>query len=272
MLDVIKPQAAPVKTRLKGIALPNEHGAWGMLFEPIVAASAIAFSTSTLWISLAVIAAFLIRQPLKVMLMGMVAGRSTPQAAAASRYLYIYASIFAVAAAGTLAFAPSVSYMPLILAGPLAAIPVYYDAIGKSRNLAPELAGSVAITSSAAMIALAGGWTVAASLALWAILLVRWVPSIMYVRNRLLLEKGKSFQYAVPAVLAGFAFLLTGILASYELSPRILVVMMGVLFARTLIGLSKYRRRLKAKQIGVLEVIFGTVTVIAIIVGYKLGL
>ena len=272
MLDAIKPEMAPVKTRLKGIALPNEHGAWGMLFEPIVAATAIAFSISALWISLAVIAAFLIRQPLKVMLMGMVAKRSTPQAAAASKYLYIYASIFAVAAAGTLAFAPTVRYIPLIIAGPLAAVPVYYDAIGKSRNLAPELAGSVAITSSAAVIALAGGWTPAAALALWAILLVRWVPSIMYVRNRLLLEKGKPSRFGVPVVLAGAAFVLTGLLAFYELSPRILVVMMGVLFARTLVGLSKYRRRLKAKQIGVLEVIFGTVTVITIIVGYKLGL
>ena len=193
MLDTIKPEIAVpsptlVRTRLRGIALPNEHGAWGMLFEPLVAGAAVAFSVSALWISLAVIAAFLLRQPLKVLMLGLMSGRSTPHAAAAYKYLYLYATIFVIAGAGALAFSPPAVFLPLIIAAPLAAIPIYFDAIGKSRNLFPELAGSVAINSSAAMIALAGGWTLAGSVALWAILSLRWGSTICGAGLALALE------------------------------------------------------------------------------------
>jgi len=78
-------RSAP-KVKLKGIAFPTEHGAWGMVFEPIVAALAVAFSVGGLWVAVAFVGAFLMRQPFKVLMAERAAGRKLPQGAAARRF------------------------------------------------------------------------------------------------------------------------------------------------------------------------------------------
>ena len=60
--------------------------------------------------------------------------------------------------------------------------------------------------------------------------------------------------------------------AIYGLGPWLAVVMMAVLSVRAAYGLSRYARHRKAMMIGVFEVIYGTVTVLAIVLGYRLGL
>jgi hypothetical protein len=274
MLDTRKLENTPVTrpVRLRGIALPNEHGAWGILFEPLVAAVAVAFSAAALWVALAVIAAFLMRQPLKVLLISWKAGRRMPQVGAAAKFLIYYSIVFAAGILGTLLFAPQISYLPLIIAAPLAIVPIYFDAFGKSRDLAPELAGAIAITSSAAVIALAAGWTPLAATSLWVLLICRWIPSILYVRSRLLLEKGKSHSAAVPVAASAIAVIASAVLAYFGLSPFLAVLVIGVLLVRAALGLSPLSKRRKAKQIGILEVIYGVFAVLAIILGYHLGL
>ena len=265
-----KNAAKPVK--LKGVALPNEHGAWGMLFEPLVAGLAVAFSLAGLWIALAVIAAFMMRQPLKVLLLSWRAGRKMPQTAAAGKFFLIYSAFFVAGCAGTLVTAPVSALLPMLIAAPLAAVPIYFDAIGKSRKLAPEIAGALAITGSAAVLSLAGGWTVAASLGLWTVLVCRWIPSILYVRDRLLREKGKPFSPTVPVLASLTAVMFTVVLGIYGVGPWLAVLMMALLSARAAYGLSRYAKHRKAMMIGVFEVIYGTVTVLAIVQGYRLGL
>ena len=242
-----------------------------MLFEPLVAASVVAFSISALWIALAVIAAFLIRQPLKVLLITRKANRTMPQTAAARKFLTYYSVIFAIGAAAALISSDYNILTPLAVAGPLALVPVYFDSIGKSRALAPEIAGTVAITSSAAVIALAGGWSLAAAMVLWLLLMCRWIPSILYVRTRLLLEKGKPYTVAMPVTLSALGMCVAAALAFYGIAPALPAVVMAILFVRASVGLSPYSRRRKAQQIGILEVVFGAITVLSIILGYRLG-
>ncbi len=265
--------AKKLNVKLRGVALPHEHGAWGMLFEPIVAAMAIAFSAASPLIAVAFIGGFLIRQPLKVLMAGLKAGRTMPQTPAARKFLAIYLAAFMAGAAGTLLLMSGpATLLPLLIAVPLAALSIYYDAIGQSRRLVPELAGSIAITSSAGVIALAGGWSIEGAVDLWIIMLCRWVPSILYVRNRLLLEKKKSFSAAVPVAASAAAVLITAALAWYGVGPRLVVLMMAVLFARAAWGLSRFSKRRKAMQIGILEVLYGAATVLSVILGYHFGL
>ena len=200
-----------------------------MLLEPLVAAVAVASSASALWIALAVIAAFLMRQPLKVLLISWKAGRRMPQVGTAAKFLFYYSIFFALGVGGTLAFAPQISYSPLIVAAPLAIVPIYFDAFGKSRDLTPELAGAIAITSSAAVIALGAGWTPLAAMSLWALLICRWIPSILYVRSRLLLEKGKPHSVAIPIAASAIAMIAAAVLAYFDLSPRLVVLVLAVL-------------------------------------------
>jgi len=258
------------KVKLKGIAFPTEHGAWGMVFEPIVAALAVAFSVGGLWVAIAFVGAFLIRQPLKVLMAERAAGRKLPQGAAARRFFGIYTAIFLAGAAGSVIFVGRSSFVPLFLAAPLALIQIYFDSARQSRRLAPELAGAVAISSSAAVIALAAGWRAEMAVSLWIIMICRSVPSIFYVRERLLLEKRKAFSYYPPVILSLAAVLATAGLAIYGFSPWLVVLMMAVLAVRAALGLSKFSKRRKAMQIGVFEVVFGALTVLAIVLGYYL--
>ncbi len=278
MLDVLEsaniaspPPATKSVVKLKGVALPTEHGSWSMVFEPMIAGLAVAFSVAGLFVSVAFLGAFLMRQPLRVLLAERAAGRRLPQGETARRFLLIYTALFAAGAIGTVIFAPANSFLPLLLAAPLAAIQIYYDSARQSRKLVPELAGAVAISSSAAVILFAGGLP-AAGAAIWIILVCRWVPSISYVRERLLLEKGKSFAVYSPVLLSAAAVAVTAGLAALGLGPWLVAVMMIVLFVRTVLGLSRFSRRRKAMQIGVLEIVFGALMVLCLILGYRLHL
>src|SRR5512139_464396 len=166
--------ASPPKreVRVKRLILPTEHGSWGFLLEPLVAGLAIAFSTAGVWIAVMVIGAFLTRQPLKFFLLGLTGAGFREQTFAAAKYTALFGIIFAIGLAGALATAPQWSMFPFAVIAPLASYQIFIDLSRKSRDLIPELTGAVAM-------------------ALWAIFIARLIPSIIYVRNRLRLEKGK---------------------------------------------------------------------------------
>jgi hypothetical protein len=144
---------------------------------------------------------------------------------------------------GSLLFVKLDSFLPFLFILPFAAYQIYCDASRQSRQLLPELTGAIAISSSAAVIALADNWTFGAAIALWAIFAARLIPSIIYVRNRLRLEKGKEFSQALPV----FAHIVA---LSFGLSP--------------------YRKKVKAMKIGVWEVIYGALTAFSVVIGYYL--
>lgn len=259
---------AAIKVRTRGIALPTEHGSWGFLFEPLVAGLAIAFSLPAVWIAVAFIGAFLMRQPLKIYVADRMAGRDLPQTSAALRFVLIFGVIYAIGVAGSLAFADLRSFIPILLVAPFGVYQIYVDASRQSRNVLPELTGAVTISSSVAVIALASGLAPATAYALWLVFIARLIPSIMYVRNRLRLEKGKDFMFALPVILHLVAIAAVAVLAYYSLVPKLPLVMFAILFIRSAWGLSDYRKKVKAMRIGVMEVIFGALTAISVILGY----
>ena len=258
--------------RVKQIALPTEHGGWGLLLEPMVAALAIAFSSSGAWIALMFAGAFLMRQPLKIYVLDRRGMRNDARAAVALRYLMIYAVVVAAGVAGTAVTCTLTPLLPLIAVLPLAALQIYYDIFRRSRNLVPELAGAVAISSSAAAIALAGGQAVSLSIGLWIVIVARIIPSILYVRERLLLEKGKPYSRTLSTVAHLVAAAAAAVLAINGLISVLAVPVMLFLLYRAVIGLSPRRTKLKAMQIGVREVIYGAALVLAIVIGRFIGI
>jgi hypothetical protein len=264
--------AAMPAVRLKQIALPTEHGGWGLLLEPIAAALAVAFSVGGLFIGIMAIGAFLVRQPLKVLVLDRMGMRVDERAKAAILFVLGFGSIFVLGLAGSFAFAGLRPLTPFGAVLPLAAILIYFDFARKSRNLLPELGGAIAISASAAAVALAGGFSVANSLGLWAILVARLVPSILYVRERLLEEKGKTFSRTIPLAAHFGALALVAALAYFGLSPIPAVLAMVMLLVRAAEGLSAGRRKMKVMKIGVLEVIYGTLTVVFIVAGHYSGI
>lgn len=260
--------AAAIKVRTRGIALPTEHGSWGFLFEPLVAAIAIAFSMPAVWIALAYIGAFLMRQPLKIYVADRMAGRDLPQTSVALRFVLIFGIVYVTGVSVSLAIAELKSFIPILFVAPFGIYQIYVDASRQSRNVLPELTGAVTISSSVAVIALASGSAPETAYALWLVFIARLIPSIMYVRNRLRLEKGKDFMFALPIALHVIAIVLVAVLAYFALVPKLPLVMFGVLLVRSAWGLSDHRKRVKAMRIGVMEAIFGALTAISVILGY----
>jgi len=128
------------------------------------------------------------------------------------------------------------------------------------------------LTGSVAVMALAAGFPMPAAVALWLVFVARLIPSILYVRERLRLEKGKPHSPALPVAAHAVALLLVIALALNGLVPVIACGAMMILFYRAAIGLSARRTKMRAMQIGVWEVIYGATTVLLLVIGYYTGL
>jgi YwiC-like protein len=263
---------SPIKKKsgipVKSIALPIEHGSWGFVFEPIAAGLLLAPSLAAVFIIILVVGAFLARQPLKFVIADWQQGRRLPRTEIAVRFVLIFGSLAAFGLFGAIFLAPAVGFIPFVVVAPLGVYLIAQDAARKSRNFLPEIMAALALSSSSPAIALAAGWSWPASLALWAIMLARLVPSIIYVRNRLRLEKAKKFSRVSPIASHLAALITVGLLAYAGLSPRLLLPVMVVLLGRAVVGMSSFRGVARAKVIGVYEVVYGVITVLALVLGF----
>ncbi len=257
---------------MRRIALPTEHGGWGFLGEPLVAGLAIAFSPTAPWIALMVVGAFLLRQPLRTLIADRMGRCDASIAINAVCFIIFYSAIFILGLTGAVANGGWRPLMPFFIVLPLIAIQIYFDIFRRSRALLPETAGAISISASVAAIALAGGLSWPFAAALWLVLIARLIPSILYVRERLKLEKGKVYSLPVVVMAHTAALLLVTVLAFLGLVPLIVCGAMIILLCRAITGLSATRTTMRAMQIGVREVVYGSMTVIILVIGYYAGL
>ena len=262
-------QANSVKVR--SIALPSEHGGWGFLLEPVLLGLLVAASWNSALLSLAMLGLFLIHQPLKIAAKDFRKGRRTPRAMLALRFLAGYGLLFVLSFAAVLLRADARFLIPLAVGAILLTIQFYFDLQNRSRHLAPELSGAIALGAIATSITILKKWPDDQAFALWGIVIARVVPSILYVRARLRLEHGQSIARPPVWGMHILALVAVGALAALDVSPYLALLPMAILLGRALWGLSDYRRPARAVMIGVGEIIFGLVTVILVAVGYWTG-
>jgi len=244
--------AVPLPSRsvaLRPLALPAEHGGWGLLFEPIVLGLLAVASWSGVLVAIAAVFAFLARHPLKLALQDAMRGRRVPrtpycQALAAAYLLGGAVSLSAAAAIGGTRM-----LAPFVLAAPLAIAQLVYDGNGRGRALAAEIGGAVAMSSVCASIVLAGGMLVTVAYGLAGIVIARSVPAILYVRA-LLGRLPRSWALAVHAA---------AVLAVAVYASRLAVVAMIVLLLRAVWAFAHEPPR--ARTIGWREIVFGAITV-----------
>ena len=252
--------------RIKSIALPAEHGGWGLLLEPIVLALLLAPSWAGLCLAFSAVGLFLSRQPLTLL----VVSRRRPSArtSIAKHFAIFYLSVAGFTFIQALAFAQYSFTLPLLMAAPLASIQVAHDWTGRRRVLLAETAGAVAILSLAPAIALADGWSNATAFTLWAIMVARAVPAILYLRTALARLHGRSSTSAPMLCAHAASIVAVAWLARAALTPRLVIVMMFILLVRAAIGFALAGRyKVKAKQLGFSEIAFGTLTVLAVVLG-----
>lgn len=252
--------------RIKTIALPAEHGGWGLVFEPVVLGLLLAPSFAGFYLALSAVALFLARQPLTLLILNR--KRESPRTAFAKRFAALYLTISVASLLAAVIFARSSFVSPLLIAAPFAIVQLAHDWSGRRRVLLAELSGAVAVSSLASAIALCGGWSSLAAFALWVIMVARAVPAILYVRA--LLGRLHNKQTSALPMLAAHALGVAGVALLWRggLAPGMAIVAMLVLTLRALIVFASERRyRPTALQLGFSEIAFGALTVFAIALG-----
>ncbi len=140
----------------RAVAMPTEHGGWGLTLEPVLLGLLIAFSWSGLAIGFAAFFAFLVRTPLKLALVDRRRRRSLPRTRLATRIAAVQLVVLAALGLIALRSAGADWLAPVLIAVPLVALELWFDIRSRSRRLAPELAGSIGIASVVAAITVAG--------------------------------------------------------------------------------------------------------------------
>jgi hypothetical protein len=258
------------RVNIRSVALPSEHGGWGFLIEPILLGLLVAASWPGALLALAAVGVFLIHQPLKIAVKDWQKGSRPPRTVWAERLAVGYGLLALVPMLILLTRVSPSFLIPILLAVPLAGVQLYYDARNRSRKLLPEVCGAAALAMIAPAIAMLDGWSLAAALVLWAMLALRVLTSILYVRARLKLEHGKPVSAAPIWLTHSAALAVIGRLAVLQLAPWLALLAFGVLLGRSWLGLSRYRKPRPAKHIGLQELGYGLATVICIALGYGL--
>jgi hypothetical protein len=253
------------------VAFPAEHGGWGFLAEPAVLGLALAPSAAGVCLALAALAGFLARHPLRLWLLDRRKQARYPRTALAERFLAGYAALALLLLAAALALTPARFWPALAVAAPIGLVALAFDAVGRSREVVPEAAGAVALGASATAIALAGGAPAGLAWGAWALLALRALTSVLYVRARIRLDRGLA---AGPrAVLASHAAALAAAagLALAGWAPWLAPAVFVVLLARAAWGLSSRRRPVRPQALGFQELGYGLLAVALLAVGYRLG-
>lgn len=257
--------------RTRAIALPAEHGGWGFLLEPIALGLILAPSAPGVLLGLAVVGAYLMRQPLNIALVDRRRGKRYPRTRIADRFILLYSTTVILSLGLAVGVAGPRPLLPLALASPFMLVFLAHDVRRQSRSLAAELAGPVALSANAASIAMAGGWAFSTALALWAILALRAVPAVLYVRSRLRLSRGRPASVCLPLAAHLLAIALAVILIAVDLLPWLVVLALVVLLARAAVCLSSLCQDVTPRFIGFTELGLGALTVLLVALGYMLG-
>lgn len=256
---------APV--RLRPIALPVEHGGWGLLAAPVVLGVWLAPSLAGIGLSVAALGVFLARQPLKLALGDYQRGKRYPRTVWAERFALGYGAIALTGLIGAIMSAAAPFWLPIVLAAPFALVQLFFDLRKASRALAAELCGAVAISALAAAIMMAAGWPASPALLTWGLLAVQAVAAIVYVRTRLRLARNEPARRAPAFWWHSVAFGLVGglVIAGWIGWPALAAfTLVGV---RCWIGLLPRSLSTPTPLVGVQEVLASLITVAGIALG-----
>jgi YwiC-like protein len=267
--DVPHPRSFGV--RLRPIALPAEHGAWAFLCEPIALGLLLAPSIGGICLALAATGVFLGRHPVRLWAGDLRRGRPLRRTSVARTFSILYFLAAGCFFAAAFFVADKRTFLPLIIALPFVAVQFACDFVARNRALFAELAGVISTGAIAAAIALAAGWRHSAAFGLWAVMAGRAVPSTFYVRERLKLVHGELACPQLVIMVHILALVAIVALASISVVPALAVVAMAILCWRAASGLIRNRDGMTAKKLGLAEIAFGVVTVLATTVGGATG-
>lgn len=259
---------AAQRSTWRRVAMPSEHGGWGLTLEPPLLALLVAPSWAGASIGVAAVLAFLARTPVKLVLVDLVRHRCLPRTRQAGLVGAVELSLIGALVVGVIAAAGGAWLIPVLVGSPLLAIELWYDARSRGRRLVPELSGAIGIGATAAAVVVAGNGAWQLGAALWLVLAGRACVSIPYVRAQVLrLRRGVPMSASTVAIqLAGVGVAAVGgVVDRSVLAGAVGVVAIAVAQAPTV------RRPVPAPKIlGLRQLVFGLALVAATAVGVHL--
>lgn len=178
-----RPAPAAQRSTLRAVAVPSEHGGWGLTLEPGLLGLLVAPGAAGACLAVAGFVAFLVRTPLKIVFVDRRRGRwlerTRTAAGVATGELIVLGGLMVAA----FAFTNARFWVPALVAGPLVLVQLGYESRSRGRRLFPELAGAVSVCSVAAMIVLADGRSGRLAAGIWLVLAARAMTSIPHVRE-----------------------------------------------------------------------------------------
>jgi YwiC-like protein len=243
----------------RAVALPTEHGGWGLTAEPALLGVLVAPSWAGAAIGIAAFLVFLVRTPLKVVLVDRRRGRRLERTRHATVVAIGELALIALLVGVALAQAGATWMFPVMAALPLFGIELWYDTRSRSRRLLPELCGAVGIASVVSAIVLADGRSATLAVALWTILAARAIASVAFARGQVLRLRNRATSTVASDVaqLAGIALAVAAAMVDDRLVAGAVCVLavVSVQFAW-----SRGPAR-AAKVVGLWQMVFGLVVV-----------
>jgi hypothetical protein len=252
------------RRRWRSVALPAQHGSWGLVLEPILLGLLVGGAWPGMLLALAAFGAFLLDQPLRVMWADWRRGRVFGRTRLARRFALAY-GLAAVVAGGVFVWRAGWEPLwPLAVAAPLFGIYVYYDWSRPGRFWQAELAAPLAFGATAAALGLAGGGSWELALTLWLAIGARAVPSILFIRARLRLDKGQPVGRLGSLLAHGVALLVMAWPVAAARMSWWGLIPYGLLLGRAAVGVSAWRRPVSVPRLGVAEMGWGGLTILLV--------
>ena len=167
----------------KGILIPAEHGAWGLIAEPLLLGLLAAPSPAGFFLALFSFAAFLLRTPGLRLLRARRAASPDPHGPTVKRFTLVTGSTALLSLLAAIrAGARSDALFPFAAALPPMLWTLREQDRGRTRTLWPELIAGAAVSAPVSAIAIAGGIPARTAYFLWGLLALKNVSAILYVR------------------------------------------------------------------------------------------
>ena len=251
-------QAEHVGTERAGwraVAMPSEHGGWGLTLEPVLLGLIVAWSGAGVALGIAAFIAFLLRTPAKLVAVDVRRGRWLDRSRLALRLAIVELLVLGSAVASAVVLTGWSWLAPLVVAGPLVAVELSFDIRSRGRRLLPELCGAVAIAAVAASIALAAGRSGRLAVSVWLVLAARAVGAIPFVRVQIMrLRRGRGpVWHSDVAQATSVAVAAMAVVAD----RRLLAGLIGLVVLAVMQSVWVRRAPVPAKQVGLRQMAMG---------------
>ena len=208
---------------IRAVAVPSEHGGWGLTIEPGLLGLLVAPSLAGACLAVAALVLFVLRTPLELALVDRRRHRRLSRTRMAERVAAAEVVLLAVLVSVAAVTAHEGRWwIPAVVAAPLVAVEFAYDIRSRRRRLVPELTGAVAIAAVAAAVVIAGDGDPRLAAGLWLILAARVTTSIPHVRAQIDRLHGRDWQ--------------PGLVLVSDLAAVVVAVVAVVLDGRIIVG------------------------------------